>query len=83
MFRRKFQARRRMTREEKAAEELEWRSIGEEIELSAEGVEGPLLGAYSGYSVEVTGHADISIPQHVHDVVPHGLTQCLQLQVAS
>jgi hypothetical protein len=53
MFRRKFQARRRMTREEKAAEELEWRRINEEIELSAEGVE-PLLGAYSGYSVEVT-----------------------------
>ena len=42
-----------MTREEKAAEELEWRRINEEIELSAEGVE-PLLGAYSGYSVEVT-----------------------------
>ena len=53
MFKRKFQARRRMTREEKAAEELEWRRINEEIELSAEGVE-PLLGAYSGYSVEVT-----------------------------
>ena len=53
LFRRKFQARRRMTREEKAAEELEWRRINEEIELSAEGVE-PLLGAYSGYSVEVT-----------------------------
>jgi len=53
MLKRKFQARRRMTREEKAAEELEWRRINEEIELSAEGVE-PLLGAYSGYSVEVT-----------------------------
>ena len=30
MFRRKFQARRRMTREEKAAEELEWRRRWEE-----------------------------------------------------
>ena len=53
MWKRKFQARRRMTREEKAQEEIEWRRINEEIELSAEGVE-PLLGAYSGYSVEVT-----------------------------
>ena len=53
MLRRKFKSRRRMTREDKAKEELEWRRINEEIELANEGVE-PLLDAYSGYSEQVT-----------------------------
>ena len=52
-FRRYFGSNRRMTREEKAEEELEWRRINEEIELESEGIE-PLLDSYSGYSTEVT-----------------------------
>ena len=51
---RKFGQRRRMTREEKAKEEMEWRRINEEIELESEGVE-PLMESYSVYSCEVTG----------------------------
>jgi hypothetical protein len=53
-MRRYFGSNRRMTREEKADEELEWRRINEEIELESEGIE-PLLDSYSGYSTEVTG----------------------------
>jgi hypothetical protein len=51
-FRRKFGNRRRMTREDKAAEELEWRKINEQIELQSEGIE-PLLSSYSNYSTEI------------------------------
>lgn len=53
MIRRKFKSRRRMTRGEKAKEELEWRRINEEIELANEGVE-PLLDSFSSYSEQVT-----------------------------
>jgi hypothetical protein len=41
--------RRRMTREEKAKEEMEWRRINEEIELESEGVE-PLMDSYVKHS---------------------------------
>ena len=51
---RRFGQRRRMTREEKAKEEMEWRRINEEIELESEGVE-PLMDSYSVYSGEITG----------------------------
>ena len=53
MIKRKMGGNRRMTREEKAAEEMEWRKINEEIELEAEGIE-PLMDSYSVYSNEVT-----------------------------
>lgn len=53
ILRRKFGKRKRMTREEKAKEEMEWRRINEEIELESEGVE-PLLDSYAVYANEVT-----------------------------
>merc|ERR1711988_1681794 len=53
LIKRKMGGNRRMTREEKAAEEMEWRKINEEIELEAEGIE-PLMDSYSVYSNEVT-----------------------------
>lgn len=53
-LKRSYGSNRRMTREEKAEEELEWRRINEEIELESEGIE-PLLDSYSGYSTEVSG----------------------------
>lgn len=49
MLKRQFRARRRMTREEKAAEEAEWQAINEEIELAGEGIE-PVLGNFGAYS---------------------------------
>jgi hypothetical protein len=52
LLRRKLSKRRRMTREEKASEEMEWRSINEKIELESEGVE-PLLDSYFVYATEV------------------------------
>jgi len=51
---RRFAKRKRLTRAQKHAEEMEWRRIIEEIELESEGIE-PLLDSYSVYSVEVTG----------------------------
>lgn len=53
MLIRRFGRRRRMTREDKAKEEMEWRRINEEIELQSEGVE-PLMDSYSSYSCQVT-----------------------------
>merc|ERR1712023_376957 len=53
MIKRRFAKKRRMTREQKAKEEAEWRRINEEIELESEGVE-PLLDSYSVYSNEAT-----------------------------
>merc|ERR1711988_1275466 len=53
LIKRKMGGNRRMTREEKAAEEMEWRKINEEIELESEGIE-PLMDSYSVYSNEVT-----------------------------
>jgi hypothetical protein len=53
-LRRKYRHKKRMTREEKAKEELEWRTINEEIALEAEGIE-PLLESYQGYTVELLG----------------------------
>lgn len=55
MLKRQFRPRRRMTREEKAAEEAEWQSINEEIELAAEGIE-PVLGTFGGYSTNAVGY---------------------------
>lgn len=52
MVRRRFSSRRRMTREDKAKEEMEWRKINEDIELEREGVE-PLLDSYFVYATEV------------------------------
>ncbi|CAE7578936.1 unnamed protein product, partial [Symbiodinium microadriaticum] len=54
-LKRSYGSNRRMTREEKAEEELEWRRINEEIELESEGIE-PLLDSYSGYSTEELVH---------------------------
>lgn len=54
MWKRRFSRRRRMTREDKAREEMAWRKINEDIELEREGVE-PLLDSYFVYSTEV-GH---------------------------
>jgi hypothetical protein len=50
-FNRYLRGNKRMTRDEKAKEELEWRRINEEIELESEGIE-PLLSAYSDYALE-------------------------------
>lgn len=52
MLRRRFSSRRRMTREDKAKEEMAWRKINEDIELEKEGVE-PLLDSYFVYATEV------------------------------
>ena len=52
LLKRKMGANRRMTREEKAEEEMKWRKITEEIELEAEGIE--LLRTLTVYSNEVT-----------------------------
>lgn len=52
MWKRRFSSRRRMTREDKAREEMAWRKINEDIELEREGVE-PLLDSYFVYSTEV------------------------------
>lgn len=52
MLKRRFSSRRRMTREDKAKEEMEWRKINEDIELEREGVE-PLLDSYFVYATEV------------------------------
>lgn len=52
MLQRHFSRRLRMTREDKAKEEMEWRKINEDIELEREGVE-PLLDSYFVYSTEV------------------------------
>jgi hypothetical protein len=50
-FNRRFGNRRKMTREDKAKEEMEWRRVNEAIELEAEGIE-PLMDSYSVYSCE-------------------------------
>jgi hypothetical protein len=55
LLKRQFRAKRRMTREEKAAEEQEWQEINESIELAAEGIE-PVLGTFGGYSVGAVGY---------------------------
>merc|ERR1719473_835747 len=54
MIKRRFKKKRRMTRQQKAQEEAEWRRINEEIELESEGVE-PLLESYFGYACGVSG----------------------------
>jgi hypothetical protein len=51
MLKRRFRGAKRMTRDEKAAEELEWRRINEEIELESEGIE-PMLSSYADYAVD-------------------------------
>jgi len=48
-LKRQFRRKRRMTREEKAAEEKEWQEINEKIELADEGIE-PVLGNFGSYS---------------------------------
>jgi hypothetical protein len=50
-FKRYFRGNKRMTRDEKAEEELLWRRINEEIELESEGIE-PMLGSYADYAVD-------------------------------
>ena len=54
MLRRWSRGKRRMTREQKAKEEMEWRRINEEIELRNEGIE-PMLESYLDYSVDTVG----------------------------
>jgi len=53
IIKRRFSKKRRITREQKAKEEAEWRRINEAIELESEGVE-PLLDSYGVYSNEAT-----------------------------
>merc|ERR1711871_1611368 len=53
MLIRQWRGKKRMTRDEKANEELEWRRINEEIELESEGIE-PMLGSYADYAVDCT-----------------------------
>ena len=50
-FNRRFGDRRKMTREDKAKEEMQWRRVNEAIELQAEGIE-PLMDSYSVFSCE-------------------------------
>jgi hypothetical protein len=52
MIHRRIRGNKRLTREEDAKEELEWRRINEEIELSSEGIE-PVLDALTAYSTDV------------------------------
>jgi len=54
MLQRRIRGNKRMTREEKAEEELEWRRINEEIELESEGI-GPMLDSFCDYAVDTTG----------------------------
>ncbi len=54
LLRHKLSHRRKMTREEKAKEEMEWRRINEDCQLECEGVE-PLLDSYFRYSCESIG----------------------------
>merc|ERR1711988_1339827 len=54
MIERRLRGNKRMTREEKAKEELRWRQINEEIEMTAEGIE-PLLDSYCDYSIDTLG----------------------------
>jgi len=49
ILKRKFTNRRKMTREHRAREELEWKKINEEIAMASEGVE-PLLASFAQYS---------------------------------
>merc|ERR1711871_991113 len=51
MFKRRFQKKRQMTREQRAKEEAEWKRVNEEIALESEGVE-PLLDSYGVYANE-------------------------------
>merc|ERR1711871_1794974 len=51
MFKRRFQKKRHMTREQRAREEAEWKRINEEIALESEGIE-PLLDSYGVYANE-------------------------------
>merc|ERR1711871_1930914 len=52
LLKRRFAKKRHMTREQRAAEEAEWKRVNEEIALESEGVE-PLLDSYAVYSNEV------------------------------
>lgn len=54
MLRRRFRGNKRLTRDEKAKEELEWRKINEQIELESEGIE-PVLGSLADYAIDTTG----------------------------
>jgi hypothetical protein len=51
-FNRRFGNRVKMTREEKAKEQMEWRRVNEAIEHEAEGIE-PLMDSYSVFSTEL------------------------------
>merc|ERR1711937_996118 len=53
MFKRRFQKKRHMTREQRAREEAEWKRINEEIALESEGIE-PLLDSYGVYANETS-----------------------------
>jgi hypothetical protein len=55
IFRRKVRGNKRMTRDQKAKEELEWRKINEEIEIASEGIE-PMLDNFIDYTVSTTGN---------------------------
>merc|ERR1711871_1035308 len=51
MAERRLRGNKRMTREEKAKEELDWRRVIEEIELHEEGIE-PMLDSYIDYCLD-------------------------------
>lgn len=69
MWKRRFSSRRRMTREDKAKEEMAWRKINEDIELEREGVE-PLLDSYFVYATEVLCMVDFT---RTAAIAPFGL----------
>ncbi len=54
LLRRKLSHRKRITREEKAKEEMEWKRINDKYQNESEGIE-PLLDSYFTYSCEVIG----------------------------
>mmetsp|Transcript_12959 Transcript_12959/g.27791 ORF Transcript_12959/g.27791 Transcript_12959/m.27791 type:complete len:2710 (-) Transcript_12959:932-9061(-) len=52
MIRRRFTKRRKMSRDQRAKEEAEWKKVNEQIALEREGVE-PLLKSYATYATSV------------------------------
>lgn len=54
MLQRRLRGSKRMTREDKAKEELEWRKVNEEIELVEEGIE-PMLDSFTDYAIDTAG----------------------------
>ena len=54
IFKRRIRGRKRLSREERAKEELLWRKINEELQLEKEGV-GALLESFGNYAIDGVG----------------------------